>query len=138
MTDAALVLPRKVAVRIMGDAQVAQPRRIGGVVAADTSGPAVFLPIRNASGQPETSIHHSGDDISLAKNGVEGRGMTLWAYVTSHPTTEAVPTVREFMDSPFPHQLQLVVSLSTKGVLEIRAWERFDAQVKERVLKIRD
>jgi [CysO sulfur-carrier protein]-S-L-cysteine hydrolase len=138
MNDTALVLPRRIALRILGDAQTAQPRRIGGVVGVDTTGPAVFLPIRNASPLAETVVHHSGDDVSLAKSGLDGRGMGLWAYVVSHPTASAEPTVREFMDSPFPDAVHLVVSLSTKGVLEMRAWERSDAQVRERVLKIRD
>jgi proteasome lid subunit RPN8/RPN11 len=138
MTDPALILPRRIALRILGEAQTAQPRRVGGVVGYDTTGPALFMPIRNASAQPETSIHHAGDDVSLAKSGLDGRSMGLWAYVTSHPLAAAEPVVRDFMDSPFPDALQLVVSLSTKGVLEMRAWERSGATVRERVLKIRD
>lgn len=138
MTEATIILPRRVAVRILGEAQVAQPRRIGGVVGYDSSGPILFLPIRNASPQPEASLHHSGDDVSLAKGGLEGRGMGLWAYVSSHPVSEAVPTLREVMESPFPDALQLVVSLNTKGVLELRAWERRSAELLERALKIRD
>jgi hypothetical protein len=138
MNDAPLILPRRVAVRILGEAQTAQPRRIGGVVGADDAGPAVFLAVRNASGQPEGSVHHSGDDIAVAKAGLEGRGMVLWAYVVSHPTAAAEPGARDFLDSPFPETLQLVVSLSTKGVLEMRAWERLGTTVRERVLKIRD
>jgi [CysO sulfur-carrier protein]-S-L-cysteine hydrolase len=139
MNDSPLVLPRRVAVRIMGEAQSAQPRRIGGVVGYDDTGPAVFLTIRNASGQPETSVHHAGDDVSLAKAGIDGRGMGVWAYVVSNPTAAAAePGARDFVDSPFPDARQLVVSLSTKGVLEIRCWERSGATVRERVLKIRD
>jgi proteasome lid subunit RPN8/RPN11 len=136
MTDAAVILPRRVAVRILGDAQNAKPRRIAGVVGADSSGPVVFLPIRNASAQPEDSVHHAGDDVSQAKMGLDGRDMSLWAYVVSHPATSAEPGVREFMDCPWPDALQLVVSLSTKGVLEMRAWQRAGASVRERMLKI--
>ncbi|HUS24107.1 MAG TPA: hypothetical protein VM369_04110 [Candidatus Binatia bacterium] len=136
MIDAALVLPRRVAVRILGEAQTAQPSRISGLVAADTSGPVSFVRIRNAAPQPETAIVHSGDDLSLARMALDGRGCQLWAYVTSHPATAAIPSVREVLDSPFPDALQLVVSLSTKGVLEMRAWERHDAQLRERTLKV--
>lgn len=138
MAETVMILPRRVAVRILGEAQVAQPRRIGGVVGYDSGGPALFLPIRNASAQPESSVHHSGDDVSLAKSGLEGRGMGLWAYVSSHPAAEAVPSIGEVVASPFPEALQLVVSLNIKGVLELRAWERQGATLVERVLKVRD
>lgn len=136
MIDAALVLPRRVAVRILGTAQDAQPGRIAGVVGADSSGPVLFHAIRNAAPRPEEAIVHSGDELSLARMALEGRGQSLWAYVTSYPTTAAEPAVRDVLDGPFPDALQLVVSLSTKGVLEMRAWERHGAQLRERTLKV--
>lgn len=34
--------------------------------------------------------------------------------------------------------LHLVISLNTKGVLEMRAWELVQGQPQERVLKVRD
>lgn len=136
--DVPLILPRRVAIRILGDAQTAQPRRIAGLVGADGDGPIAFFAMRNAAPQPETVIRYSGDELAQARAALQGRGLALWAYVTSHPATAAVPVATDFIESPFPDAVHLVVSLSTKGVLEMRAWQHRNGQLRERVLKIRD
>lgn len=133
-----LILPRRVAIRILGEAQTAQPRRIAGLVASDDSGPAAFFAIRNAAPKPEATIVYSADELNNARAAMRGRGMTLWAYVTSHPTAAAVPLMQDFMDSPYKDAVHLVVSLTIKGVLEMRAWQLRAAEPRERVLKIRD
>lgn len=136
--DIPLILPRRVAIRILGEAQTAQPRRIAGVVGADLDGPLSFFTMRNAANQPEASIVLSGDEIANARAAVQGRGQQVWAYVTSHPLAAAVPVTQDFRDSPYPNAVHLVVSLSTKGVLEMRAWQLRESEPRERILKIRD
>jgi [CysO sulfur-carrier protein]-S-L-cysteine hydrolase len=136
--EVALVLPRRVAVRILGAAQSAQPGRLAGLVGADLEGPAAFFPLRNVAAQPESAILYSTDELAQANTALRQRGLNLWAYVTSHPTQSAEPAVQDFMTCPFPNEVQLVVSLSTKGVLEMRAWQLRGGVPRERVLKIRD
>jgi len=136
--DVALILPRRVAIRILGEAQSAQPRRIAGVVAADADGPSEFFTLRNAAPKPEATIVYSGDELANARAAMQRRGLQLWAYVNSHPTAAAVPLMQDFRGSPFPEAVHLVVSLSTKGVLEMRAWQVRGGAPHERVLKIRD
>lgn len=135
--DVALILPRRVAIQILGAAQSAQPDRIAGVVGADADGPSAFFPLRNAGPKPDISIVHSGDDLANARTALQRRAMQLWAYVSSHPTAAAVPVMQDFRDSPFPDAVHLVVSLSTKGVLEMRAWQVRGGAPHERILKIR-
>lgn len=136
--DVPLILPRRVAIRILGEAQSAQPRRIAGLVGADQDGPSAFFALRNAAPKPEASIVYSGDELAVARAALQGRGLELWAYVTSHPTAAAVPVLQDFLDSPYQEAVHLVVSLSTKGVLEMRAWQVRGNQPRERILKIRD
>lgn len=107
-----LVMPRHLAIRILHEAQIAQPDAIRGVVAARDGEPAVFL---------------------LNRETVAG-GDALWANLWSHPEAEAVPAVSELRDG----LLSLVVSLNTKGVLEMRAWRLAAGAAQEQVLKIRD
>jgi hypothetical protein len=111
MTDV-LVMPRGLAIRILHEAQIAQPDAIRGVVGARGGEPAVFLKGRDAVGADET----------------------LWANLWSHPQAEAVPQADELREG----LLSLVVSLNTKGVLEMRAWRLAGGAVQEQVLKIRD
>ncbi len=112
MSEHTLVIPRRLAVEILHAAQVAQPQPIRGVVGARNGEPASF--------RAERSQLASGEQ--------------LWARLWSHPQAPAVPSAAELADGG----LSLVVSLNTKGVLEMRAW-RLDGEVpREQVLKIRD
>ncbi|HET8881414.1 MAG TPA: hypothetical protein VFM56_04500 [Solimonas sp.] len=107
-----LVMPRHLAIRILHEAQIAQPDAIRGVVVARGGEPAIFLKNRES---------------------VDG-GDALWANLWSHPQAPAVPDASELREN----LLSLVVSLNTKGVLEMRAWRLAGGAVAEQVLKIRD
>lgn len=109
---AELVMPRPLAIRILHAAQIAQPESIRGVVGARDGEPCSF---------------HAQRDQPAA-------GETLWAQLWSHPQSAAVPEATQLSEA----QLSLVVSLSTKGVLEMRAWRLHSGAVQEQVLKIRD
>jgi hypothetical protein len=54
----------------------------------------------------------------------------LW----SEPTSPAVPAPSELREG----LINLVVSLNTKGVLEMRAWELSGGQAIERELRVED
>jgi hypothetical protein len=111
-TGPALVVPRRLAMQILHAAQIAQPQSIHGIVAA-------------VNGRP-SSMHLNADPLA--------DGEQLWARLWSHPQAPAIPQASE-LDAD---QLSLVVSLNTKGVLEMRAWQLRDDAAYERVLKIRD
>lgn len=109
-----LVMPRTLAIRILHEAQIAQPQPIRGLVGARGSEP--------------TSFFRSLTDAELA-----ARGERLWARLWSNPLAPAVPSAGQLGPG-----LSLVVSLNTKGVLEMRAWELREGAPFERVLKVRD
>ncbi|MEQ1440459.1 hypothetical protein AAG565_13960 [Fontimonas sp. SYSU GA230001] len=112
MTDDVLVMPRRLAIEILHAAQQAQPEAIRGVVAA-------------RDGQP-VSFHPDGTTLPA--------GVQRWARLWSHPQSAAIPGVEELADGG----LSLVVSLNTKGVLEMRAWRLDGDRAAEQVLKVRD
>jgi hypothetical protein len=112
MPESSLIIPRRLAIQILHEAQIAQPASIRGVVCARADEPSAFR-------QNEAQAH---------------TGESLWAVLWSHPTSAAVPTV----DQLSAEQLSLVVSLNTKGVLEMRAWRLRDGAPQEQVLKIRE
>ena len=107
-----LVMPRSLAIRILHLAQIAQPAAIRGVVGARDGEPASF---------------HLDRETPVA-------GESLWAELWSHPLAPAVPEAAELHDG----RLSLVVSLNTKGVLEMRAWRLMASAAQEQVLTIRD
>ena len=111
MTEPILVMGRRLAIQMLHEAQIAQPQPITGVVSA-------------RDGQPNS--FHLGKEI--------GAGQTLWARCWSNPLAPAVPTAEELAAGG----LHLVISLNTKGVLEMRAWELQAGQPHEREIKIKD
>jgi hypothetical protein len=113
--EADLVMPRRLAIQILHEAQIAQPGSIDGVVGARGDEPCSFL-------------------RSVQADFIEARGETLWARLWSNPTAPAVPSAHQLAGDG----LFLVVSLNTKGVLEMRAWELREGAPFERVLKVRD
>lgn len=113
--DADLVMPRTLAIRILHEAQIAQPESIHGLV--------------GARGAEPSSFSCAVTDADLAS-----RGEAVWARLWSNPVSPAVPSADQLSGGG----LYLVVSLNTKGVLEMRAWELRAGAPSERVLKIRD
>ena len=112
MSDEVLVMPRSLAIRVLHAAQIAQPESIRGVIGARNGEPA--------------SLHVDREQA--------GEGETLWATLWSHPLAAAVPQLEELS----PGRLSLVISLNTKGVLEMRAWRLHQGAAHEAVLTIRD
>ncbi len=109
-----LIIARRLAIRILHEAQIAQPESICGVVGA-----------------------RNGEAVSFQRAGAEAlaaRGETLWARLWSNPSAPAVPCAADLRADG----LHLVVSLDTKGVLEMRAWELRNNTPCERVIKVRD
>lgn len=112
--EADLVMPRRLAIQILHEAQIAQPDSICGLVGARSGEPSSFLRTMDAD--------------------FAARGEQLWARLWSNPTAPAVPTADQLQGGG----LYLVVSLNTKGVLEMRAWELRSGAPFERVIQIRD
>ena len=112
MNEPPLILPRRLAIHILHAAQDAKPEPIRGTVTARGGTPHAFRTAGEALAADET----------------------VWAALWSCPEAAAVPRADELA----PGTLSLVVSLNTRGVLEMRAWELVEGVASERVLKIRD
>ncbi len=112
MTASPLVIDRRLAIHLLHVAQVAAPDAIDGYVVSDAAAvPQRFLPREQA----EQQASHS-----------------LWAKLYSNPTAAAVPSAAEM----HPTLLTLVISLNTKGVLELRAWVMQNGAPLERAVSI--
>jgi hypothetical protein len=110
MTEPVLIVPRLLAIEILHEAQIAQPEPIRGWISARDGAPA--------------ALHRGEPEI----------GVKPWARLWSNPLAPAVPLATELGQGG----LHLVISLNTKGVLEMRAWELRDGAPHERILQIRD
>lgn len=102
-----LTLPRPLAIRLLHAAQLAQPEPVQGWVLSD------------GSGQPARFIL-----------GAERPPARVWARLWSEPAAPAVPRPAQLAEG----ERVLVISLDTRGVLELRAWTLQQGQLRELVL----
>jgi hypothetical protein len=110
-----LLVPRRLAIQILHEAQIAQPAAMHGWVYEREGRPAVFR-------------------LAAADMGTHRADETLWARLWSEPTSPAVPAPSALREG----LINLVVSLNTKGVLEMRAWELSGGRAIERELRVED
>ena len=110
MTATPIVIARRLAIQLLHEAQVAAPQAIDGVVTLSNGEPGRYLPRERAEGQ------------------------ALWARVFSNPTAPAVPAAGQLAEN----QLTLMISLDTKGVLELRAGQQLEGLPHERAVSVRD
>jgi len=110
MPASPLVIARRLAILLLHEAQVAAPEAIEGVVTLVNGEPARYLPLAKAEGQ------------------------AIWARVFSNPQAAAVPTAAQLS----AQLMTLMISLNTKGVLELRAWVQQNGAPVERAVSICD
>lgn len=108
----ALLIARRLAIQLMHEAQVAAPAPIHGFIGAA------------ADGNPASFAREPGQ--------LAARGETIWAEVFSNPTAPAIPDSSQLSEDG----LTLMISLTTKGVLQMRAWTLRKGQNAEIGLKI--
>ncbi|MDR3416459.1 MAG: hypothetical protein P4L83_09765 [Nevskia sp.] len=120
--EAPLQMPRRFAIRLLHEAQLAGEQPFVGVVGASAE-PDTFLPMARPS---------LGEAAAL----LQDRQRSLWAVYLHRPGSPAMPTPEDFASQP--QVLRLTASLATKGVLQLRAWTLHDGRVVERELQIRD
>lgn len=101
--DGALILPRRLAIALLAEAQRAGDAPVHGVIGARNGVATAVRP--NA--------------------GAGAEGESVWArYRSGAAEPDAAPG------------RQLLISIDTKGVLQLRCWERDDQDVVERELRI--
>ena len=64
------------------------------------------------------------------------KGETLFAIYHSHPNAPAVPSSADIEHAAYPEALHLIISLNTKGVLELRAFKISGKSLHEMALNL--
>ena len=108
-----LVIARRLAIQLLHEAQVAAPESIHGFVGG-------------RQGQPQS--------YSPAVQPLVARGESIWAELYSNPVSPAIPSKEQLREGA----LTLMISLTTKGVLQLRAWTLEQGVMSERDICIAD
>lgn len=134
MTDT-IHLPRQLVNKMLHHAQEGGEQEVCGLIAGRDGEAVRCIPIPNTAEQPETRYTMDPEVQIDAMRGMRERGETLFAIYHSHPASTAYPSPTDLAQASYPEALYLIISLKTKGVLELRGFTLRDGEVREEALE---
>jgi hypothetical protein len=116
---------RRLAVQLLHEAQISPEAPIEGLVGARKTEPSTVYSLSGAVTRAEL----------MQK--LQANGETPWAWYRSNPQSPAAPEPADKAVAA-DKAYSLIISLDTKGVLEMRCWDWQSGAPVERELKIKD
>ncbi len=133
-----LKMSRPLATRLLFEAQKQPDVEVCGFLGARDGEPCEIYPVRNVAADPARRFEMDPRDQIAAMKTMRENGETLFAIYHSHPSAPPEPSIHDLEGLGYPDALYLIISLNIKGVLEMRAWQRADGEMAERVLTVMD
>ena len=118
-----LVLPRKLVNQILTHAQQHEHTEACGLISASGGSPAHYYAVRNIASDPSTRFEMEPKQQIAAMKHMREHGEELMAIVHSHPMSPPVPSASDIQQTGYPDAYYIIVSLNTRGVLEMRAYQ---------------
>ncbi|WP_020484780.1 M67 family metallopeptidase [Methylomonas sp. MK1] len=132
MNNSEISLPRKLTNQLLHLAQLSPDTEICGLIGADNAGlPVSCYPVANCAATPENRFLLDASQQIEAMRQIREKGETLFAIYHSHPHTPAQPSPTDIQEASYPDALHLIISLNTKGVLEMRGFKIAGQSVEE-------
>ena len=116
-------LPRPLVNQLLHCAQNSPEAEVCGLIGARNGSPSTCYPVRNTALQPGVRFQLDPVEQIEAMRRMRERGEDLFAIFHSHPTTPAEPSPVDLSEAAYPDALYLIISLNTKGVLEMRGFK---------------
>ncbi len=133
-----VTLPRKLVQKILYEAQLTPSLEVCGLISAINNVPAICYPINNVAEQPQTRFLLDTKQQIAVLTHMREQGESLFAIYHSHPTGPATPSKTDVQLTAYPEALHLIVSMQTKGVLELRCFKVTNNLTQEIPLKLID
>jgi len=118
-------IPRLLVNQILHHAQEFPEREVCGLIGGRNGIPTQCYPVRNVAEHPECRFLLDPREQIDAMRNMRERGEELFAIFHSHPAGTAEPSAADLQQAEYPEALYLIISLGTKGVLELRGF-RFE------------
>lgn len=131
-----VVLPRPLVNKVLHQAQSSPDEEVCGLIAARNGHPADSFPVSNVSTQPSRLFVMDPQQQINVMRRMREQGLELFGIYHSHPHSCAEPSVTDLEQAGYPRALYLIVSLNTKGVLEMRGYRLKENRAIEVQLEI--
>jgi proteasome lid subunit RPN8/RPN11 len=138
ITKAPIKIPRKITNQLLHLAQISPNIEICGLIGSKNGFPTHCYPIKNVAKFPESNfLLDSSQQISAMKS-MRDLGEHFFAIYHSHPTAPALPSAEDINLTSYPDVLHLIISLNTKGILEMRGFKIHENTSLEMPLTMND
>lgn len=115
-------LPRPLAISLLHLAQRSPDEEVCGLIAAIDGRPARIIHMQNVANDRRRQFEMDERELIDTMKGMRERGETLFATWHSHPDAAPELSAMDTERLGYPDALHLVISLETKGVLQMRGW----------------
>jgi proteasome lid subunit RPN8/RPN11 len=127
-------IPRKLAQQLLHLAQISPDAEICGLVGGKDGVPQTCYPVVNIAESPQQRFLLDPKQQIAAMTAMRDQGEQLFAIYHSHPTAPAFPSRLDLEQAAYPEALYLIISLNTKGILEMRGFKIASQTANEIVL----
>lgn len=134
MSTTEIQIPLKITQQLLHHAQTSPDSEICGLIGAKNGVPCSCYPIENSAPQPEKKFLLNAQQQIAAQVAMREKGEELFAIYHSHPTAPALPSQTDIDLANYREALHLIISLNTKGVLEMRGFKIEDGEAREVIL----
>jgi proteasome lid subunit RPN8/RPN11 len=129
-------LSRKITNQLLHLAQISPNQEICGLIGSSNGIASTCYPIQNIAEQAETRFQLEPKQQIEALSTMRDNEESLFAIYHSHPSATATPSATDIKLASYPDAIYLIISLNTKGVLEIRAFNIAGTDVEELALSL--
>jgi len=124
-------LSRKITNQLLHAALLSPEQEICGLIGAVEGVASSCYPIENIAKQTKTRYQLDGKQQINAISSMRDKNETLFAIYHSHPSAPATPSETDIKLASYPEAFQLIISLNTKGILEIKGFTIIEQSVEE-------
>ena len=126
-----IAIPRKIVQNLLHHAQLTPEQEVCGLISSQNNIPQRSYPIKNTADKPERFFTLDAQQQIQAMANMRDNKEQLFAIYHSHPTAPAIPSSTDIEQANYPDALYIIISLNTKGVLELRGYKIANAQFIE-------
>ena len=133
-----LYLPRPLVNKMLAHAQHNPSVEVCGLIANDAADQKVYYAIDNVAENPGCRFLMDAPQQIKAMKQMRDRQQQLFAIVHSHPKTDARPSALDIAENSYREAFYIIISLNTRGVLEMRAYRQLLDSMQEIELILED
>jgi len=138
MTQEHIQIPRKITNQLLHLAQISPEIEVCGLIGSKNGLPSSCYPVKNTAEHPQQRFQLDAAQQISAMAKMRDQGEELFAIYHSHPAAPATPSVADLELASYPEALYLIISLNTKGILEMRGFKIAHQSAQELTLSLNE